>query len=121
MKKAAFTAESNSLYEKGLYGRAQSAAKKALDVGEKAIAVDDPRLVLSLNNLAELYRAQGQYVEAEPLYKRALAIMDKAFGPDHPYTAEIVENMAQLYRRTDRGGEAEELEVRVACIRAIKR
>ena len=34
---------------------------------------EDPRLALSLNNLAELYRTQGKYAEAEPLYQRALA------------------------------------------------
>ena len=43
-----------------------------------------PMSATSLNNLAELYQAQGRYAEAEPLYKRALAIREKALGPDHP-------------------------------------
>ena len=38
---------------------------------------EDPRLAATLNNLAELYRAQGKYAEAEPLYQRALAIFEK--------------------------------------------
>jgi tetratricopeptide (TPR) repeat protein len=53
---------------------------------------------LSLNNLAELYRIQGQYPEAEPLYKRSLAIREKAQGADHPDVAESLNNLAELYR-----------------------
>ncbi len=36
----------------------------------------------NLNNLAELYRAQGRYAEGEALQKRALAIREKALGPE---------------------------------------
>jgi tetratricopeptide (TPR) repeat protein len=75
----------------------------------------------SLNNLAELYRAQGQYAQAEPLYKRSLAITEKALGPDHPDVATILNNLAELYRATKRIVEAEKLEERAARIRAIKR
>ena len=38
----------------------------------------------TLNNLANVYRAQGKYSEAEGLYKRALAIREKALGANHP-------------------------------------
>ncbi len=38
-------------------------------------------MATDLNNLAELYRAQGKHTEAEPLYRRALAIVEKALGP----------------------------------------
>ena len=33
-------------------------------------------MATSLNNLAELYRAQGRYAEAEPLFKRLLMISE---------------------------------------------
>jgi tetratricopeptide (TPR) repeat protein len=36
-----------------------------------------PTIVLVLDNLEELYRAQGQYAKAKPLYHRALAILEK--------------------------------------------
>jgi hypothetical protein len=32
-----------------------------------------PDVAQTLNNLADLYSAQGRYADAEPLYKRALA------------------------------------------------
>jgi tetratricopeptide (TPR) repeat protein len=34
---------------------------------------DHPDVAQSVNNLADLYLAQGRYADAEPLYKRALA------------------------------------------------
>ncbi len=72
----------------------------------------------SLNNLAELYRAQGKYAGAEPLYKRALAIWEKALGPDHPHVAQSLENYAVLLRKTGRGDEAAKMEARAKAIRA---
>ena len=59
----------------------------SLAINEKALGPDHPRCRASLNNLAELYRAQGRYADAEPLYKRSLAIREKALGPDHPDVA----------------------------------
>ena len=78
-------------------------------------------VAVSLNNLAELYKTQGQYAQAEPLYIRPLAIRDKALGADHPSVATSLENLAGLYRATNRDKEAETLEQRAARIRAIQR
>jgi tetratricopeptide (TPR) repeat protein len=75
----------------------------------------------SLNNLARVYKAQGDYAKAEPLYKRSLAIREKALGPDHPDVATSLENLASLYRASERHTEAEALEARAAKIWAIKR
>ena len=62
------------LYRTGKYERAVIVAKKALQVAEENAGPDHPDVAASLNNLALLYRAQGQYAQAEPLYKRSLAI-----------------------------------------------
>ena len=72
----------------------------------------------SLNNLAELYRAQDRYAEAEPLQKRALAIREKALGPDHPNVAKSLENYAAVLRKTGRTTEAAKLEAQAKAIRA---
>ena len=55
-------------------------------------------MATSLNNLAELYRAQGQYAKSEPLYQRALGIAEKALGPEHPNVATLRKNYAALVR-----------------------
>jgi tetratricopeptide (TPR) repeat protein len=51
---------------------------------------------ISLNNLAELYYAQGRYTEAEPLHKRAFGIRENVLGPDHPEVANSLDNLAWL-------------------------
>ncbi len=70
----------------------------------------------SLNNLAELYRAQGRYTEAESLYKRSIAISEKALGPEHPDVATSLNNLAELYSAQGRYAEAEPLHKRSLAI-----
>src|SRR5688572_16562999 len=57
--------EVKSLSKKGQYDRAVVVAKKALEVAEKAFGSNHLNVATSLNNLAELYRTQGQYAQAE--------------------------------------------------------
>jgi hypothetical protein len=83
--------------------------ERALAINEKAYGRDHPKVATSLNNLALLYKTQGQYTQAEPLYKRSLAIGEKALGPGHPDVATSLENMAALFRKTGREKEAEAL------------
>jgi TPR repeat protein len=66
-------------------------------------------VAISLNNLAALYRAQGQYAQAEPLFKRSLAILAKALGPDHPDAFERGDYGAAvpIYRRLADAGDVE--------------
>ena len=71
--------------------KAEPLYQRSLAIHEKALGPDHPDTGLSLNNLAELYRAQGKYGQAEPLYQRSLAIKEKALGPDHPSTASLPE------------------------------
>ena len=57
-----------------------------------------PRLPLvasALNNLADLYNAQGRHADAEPLYKRALAIGEAL--PRSPRCGAVLNNLADLY------------------------
>ena len=75
------------LYGEGKYAAATELAKAELADNLKSLGPDHPDTAATLNNLAELYRAQRKYDEAEPLYQRALAIREKALGQDHPDTA----------------------------------
>ncbi len=113
--------EVEELYRAGQYDRAVTVAQAALEAAEKNAGPDHPNVATSLNNLAGLYKAQGDYAKAEPLFKRSLAIREKALGPDHPDVAVSLENLAELYRATNRWAEAEKLEARAKIIRAIKR
>ena len=84
----------------------------------KVLGPDHADVATGLNNLANLYSAQGRYAQAEPLYQRSLAIDEQALGPEHPGVATSLENYAALLRETGRGEEAEEMEARAKAIRA---
>ncbi len=77
---------------------------------------EHPDVATSLNNLAELYRAQGQYANAQPLYQRALAIREKALGPEHPDVAQSLNNLALLYYAQGQYANAEPLFNRALAI-----
>ena len=83
-------------YQTGRYAEAEKLLKLAIAEAEQ-FGPSDPRLATSLNNLAVLYRTQGDYAKAEPLYKRSLAIFEKALGPEHPDVATSLNNLAALY------------------------
>jgi len=68
-----------------------------------------PDVARDLNNLAELYRAQGKYADAEPLYQRALRIVEAALGPAHPHVVTSLNNLALLYSTQGKYAEAEPL------------
>ena len=70
---------------------------------------DHPSVATSLNNLAELLRAQGYFDEARPLYERSLGIREKSLGPDHPEVATSLNNLAALFLEEGQFDEARPL------------
>jgi tetratricopeptide (TPR) repeat protein len=70
---------------------------------------DDPRLRLTLNNLAETYREQKKYSEAEPFFRRVLERDERVLGPEHPNVAASLNNLANNYRVLGKYAEAEPL------------
>jgi tetratricopeptide (TPR) repeat protein len=97
------------LYNQGRSSEAIPLALRALTIREKALGPNHPDVAVSLNNLAELYRAQGRYADAEALHKRALTIRVKALGPDHANVAISLNNLALLYDKQGRYTDAEPL------------
>ena len=71
---AALTAEVARLYQAGKYAEAIEIAKRLVTQYEPALGPGHPRVGISLNNLAALYKMQGRYGEAEPLLKRSRGI-----------------------------------------------
>ena len=92
----------------GNASEAEKMLKAALDVAEK-FGSKDPRLAVSLNNLARLYLSQRRYEEAEDLCSRALAIAEGERGPGHPDVAVSLNNLAAVYREQGRYDQAEPL------------
>lgn len=104
-------------YRAGKDDRGVVIAEHALEVATQKLGPDHPDVATSLNNLAALYRAQGDYAKAEPLYKRALAIREKALGPDHLDVANSLNNLADLFSTQANYAKAEPLCKRALAIR----
>ena len=103
-------------YQQADYAQAEKLFLAALKEAEK-FGEQDPRFATSLNNLAELYLAQGKSEQAEPLYRRALAIREKALGPEHSDVAQSLYILALFYHTQGHYAEAEPFFQRVLAIR----
>ena len=99
----------NEMGRAGKYPGARPYLTQALQQREQDLNPGHPDVAISLNNLAELYRAQGKYVEAEPLYQRVIAIFETALGPEHPNVAPALNNLARLYQTQGKYAKAEPL------------
>ncbi len=68
----------------GKYGAAELLFQRAIEIGEKTLGKDHPKVATWLNNLAYLYVSQKKYAEAKLLYQRTIAILEKIFPDGHP-------------------------------------
>jgi tetratricopeptide (TPR) repeat protein len=90
---------------------------KMRELRERHLGPEHPEVATSLNDLAELYRTQGQYAQAGPLYQRALAIREKALGPEHPHVATSLNDLGELYHAQGQYAQARPLYQRALAIR----
>lgn len=91
---------------RGDFGTAERSLSGAIVKAER-FGRDDPRVALSLSQLAQVYAVQGKYVEAEPLYGRALKIYQSARGEESLDVAATLNNLGVLHRMHGQYSEAE--------------
>lgn len=98
------------------YDKAERMRKGALAMRE-TLYPETPILATTLNDLGEIYLAQGKYSEAEPVLKRALVIREKMDGQNDPDVAQTLQNLASVYLSRGNDYEAERLYRRALPIR----
>jgi tetratricopeptide (TPR) repeat protein len=81
------------------------------------VLANHPAIAMSLNNLAVLYKRQGQYKEAEAMYMEALAMRRRALPEDHPHIARSLNNSAALCKVQRRYEKAEPMYMEVLAMR----
>jgi tetratricopeptide (TPR) repeat protein len=96
---------------------AENFFRLALAEAEK-MPPNDPKVLTTLNNLANCLRQQGRFSDAEPLYKKAIALREKASGLHSKDLAILLENYAKMLRLAGRTPEAEKIDSRVHAIYA---
>ena len=70
---------------------------RAIEASARTLGEEHPDTLIDLNNLAEVFEAEGRHSDAEPLYKRALEASERVLGREHPNTVAVVNNLAALY------------------------
>ena len=79
-------------YQAGNYAAAVVEAQKLEAVSKGRFGTSHTNYAAALNNLANVYSAQGKYSDAEGLYKRALAIRETALGANHLDVGQTLHN-----------------------------
>jgi CHAT domain-containing protein/tetratricopeptide (TPR) repeat protein len=94
------------LKETDRLSEAEPLMRRALEIDEKSLGLNDPRVAKSLNNLALLLQASGRLGEAVSLVRRALSIDEKSLGPEHPDVATDLNSLATMLQATNQHAEA---------------
>jgi CHAT domain-containing protein/Tfp pilus assembly protein PilF len=90
---------------------------RSLDVFRNAAGKADIMIPVALNNIAEIYKSQGQLQLAEGRYLEALDLQEKQHGRDSLYLTSTLNNLGELRRLQGRLQEAEQLARRTLAIR----
>ena len=68
-----------------------------VQVGKAVLRKEYPSTAVSYDNLALVYKAQGEYEKAKLLYEKSLRIREKILGEEHLDTATSYNNLAGVY------------------------
>lgn len=108
------------LFNEDKYDEALKLAKQALEIRERLLPFNDPRIGTALNNLAEIYIAKRDYGKARDTYLRLLQHQTERFGPDEVTLAHTLERLGALHFRAGDYSKAEEAFKRAVAIKEKK-
>lgn len=100
-------AASQSAYALGRAADGIDPARKALALADELFGVDDPRTLISVNDLALQLDSTGHFREAEGLLRRVFESYNRTRGEDDPNTQLALENLVDFYlarKRYDAAG-----------------
>ncbi len=100
-------AEAQTAYTGGRLSEGTEAARKALALADELFGPDDPRTLISANDLALLLEGIGNHREAEQLLRRVFDSYLRTRGEDDPNCQMALENLIDFYlarKRTDAAG-----------------
>jgi CHAT domain-containing protein/exonuclease VII small subunit len=93
-------------YQQGLFKKALPLAKKAWKKRKEILGEKHPETLISLNNLALIYKKLGSLSHALPLYEKGYRFSKEVLGEKHPNTLLILNNLAMIYNELGRLSEA---------------
>jgi CHAT domain-containing protein len=118
---AAWTQQVHQLYRQGKAMDAIPLLLKVREVYKKVLGELHYDYVGSMNNLAVLYRENGEHARALPLFLEAHHIFRKMLGERHPAYVSSLNNLAVVYRDMGEDGRALPLylEAREICEKVL--
>jgi non-specific serine/threonine protein kinase/serine/threonine-protein kinase len=106
-----------TVYDKlGLYPRAESLLRRAVDIRLQALGAQNPDSLRSADQLAWVLLQQGRYAEAEKLARDTVETQSRVLGPEKQATLDSMTTLASVYRLEGRLAESEELNRRTLDI-----
>ncbi|HJT39514.1 MAG TPA: tetratricopeptide repeat protein [Rhizorhapis sp.] len=102
-------ASAQSAYVAGRVAEGVEPARKALALADELFGPDDPRALISANDLALQLEATARYREAETLLRRVFDSYLRTRGEDDPNTQLAVENLVDFYLARHRSDAARPL------------
>jgi tetratricopeptide (TPR) repeat protein len=103
-------------FDRGAYEEAELLYELALPLFERALGLEDLRMVGPLVNLADVYRARGEFDRAEVLYARLAFVMEQAFGPSDIHVGAALASTAEAVASQGHYGRAKNLYQRALSI-----
>jgi tetratricopeptide (TPR) repeat protein/transcriptional regulator with XRE-family HTH domain len=82
---------------RALYPLAEPLYRRALHLWEQLVNEAHPNRARSMDNLAQLYVAQGEYAAAEALYQQMRHIGEQQVGSEYPLLAEALRGLGHIY------------------------
>lgn len=96
------------LFKEQKYAEALPLAKRALEIREKLLPRNDPRIGSSLTNLGEVYVGKRDFGKAMETFQRLLQHQTELFGPEDVTLAPTLERLGVLYFRQGDSDKAED-------------
>ncbi|HKG59069.1 MAG TPA: TonB family protein [Pyrinomonadaceae bacterium] len=105
------------LFNEKKFDEALALAKRALEIRERLLPHNDPRVANSLSYLGDVYMAKREYDNARKTFERLLQVQEELVGPTDVRLANTFDRLALLYYEDSKPAKAEEFYQRALAVR----
>jgi tetratricopeptide (TPR) repeat protein len=84
-------------HDQGDYKKAIWYYEQALEIQEKTLSPNDPRLAKTFNNIGMIYECTEEYPKALSFLEKNIEILEKAISPNYPLLATGYNNIGLVY------------------------
>jgi TonB family protein len=105
------------LFKEEKFDEALPLAKRALEIRERLLPRNDPRVANSLSFLGDVYMARREYDNARKTFERLLQVQEELVGPMDVRLANTLDRLALLYYEDSKPAKSEEFYQRSLTLR----